>query len=172
LCGEKRDRVAAFTGIFLCMGSSEGDDNVKLIKILPVFLMLFLGAIASNFALAQRHGGGHGGGHGGWHGAPRIGLGFSFGFPLYAPYYAPAPYYYYPPYAYSPAPYYYPPLAAPQEYIEQGSSVAPPSQTSPSQAQGSWWYYCADSKSYYPYVRECPGGWQQISPTPPPGPPG
>ena len=152
------------------MGSSEGDDNVKLIKILPVFLMFFLGAMAGNFALAQRHGGGHGGGHGGWHGAPRIGLGFSFGFPLYAPYYAPAPYYYYPPYAYSPAPYYYPPLApAPQEYIEQGSSVAPPSQASPSQAQGSWWYYCADSKSYYPYVRECPGGWQRISPTPPPG---
>ncbi len=133
------------------------------VKTFLLVLVLLAAAIGSGSALAQRHGGfgGHGGfhGHGGF-GGPRIGLGFSFGFPLYAPYYSPAPYYY-PPYAYYPAPYYYPPV--PQEYIEA------PAQASPSQAQDSWWYYCSESKSYYPYVKECPGGWQRVSPTPPPG---
>jgi len=38
---------------------------------------------------------------------------------------------------------------------------------SPAQSQGEW-YYCADSKSYYPYVRECPAGWQRV-PAQPPG---
>jgi len=31
-------------------------------------------------------------------------------------------------------------------------------------AQSSYWYYCAESKTYYPYVKECPGGWQRVTP--------
>jgi hypothetical protein len=53
-----------------------------------------------------------------------------------------------------PAYYAYP--AAPA-YIEQGD--VPPEH---------WWYYCAGSKMYYPYVKECPGGWQRVAPDPPP----
>ena len=145
-----------------------GDANVKLPKTITMLLLLSVAGMgASDLAFAQRHGGFHG--HGGF-GGPRIGLGFSFGFPIYAPYYyAPAPYYY-PPYAYSPAPYYYyPPMVeqAPQTYIEQGTDQPAPAQASPNQAQGAWWYYCAESRSYYPYVRDCPGGWQRVSPTPP-----
>ena len=37
----------------------------------------------------------------------------------------------------------------------------------PSEPQQSYWYYCQDPQGYYPYVRNCPGGWQQVLPTPP-----
>lgn len=33
-----------------------------------------------------------------------------------------------------------------------------------------YWYYCADSKAYYPYVKECPKGWMKVVPTPTPAP--
>ena len=97
-----------------------------------------------------------------WHRGPRVGIGINFGFPYYAPYYVPPPYYY------PPAPYYYPTPAPlpPAEYIERPEPAPSSPQSSSSQ---SYWYYCADSKSYYPYVKECPGGWQRVSPTPPPG---
>ena len=35
-------------------------------------------------------------------------------------------------------------------------------------ASDGYWYYCADSKSYYPYVRGCASRWERVSPTPPP----
>jgi hypothetical protein len=92
-----------------------------------------------------------------------VGLGFSFGFPGY--YYGPAPYYYPPAHSYY-DPYYYPAYgypAAPTTYVEQ---AAPPASAQP---QGQWWYYCADARTYYPYVRECAGGWQRVAPAPPGG---
>ena len=74
--------------------------------------------------------------------------------------------YYYPPYPYYPpyyAPYspysYYPP--APTVYVEQGAQP----QTQQQNQQG-FWYYCADSRTYYPYVKECPAGWQRVAPQP------
>ena len=36
-------------------------------------------------------------------------------------------------------------------------SVPPPAQN---------WYYCAASKSYYPYVSSCPAGWKTVPATP------
>jgi hypothetical protein len=119
-------------------------------------------------ALAQRHGGSVGHGFGGHaivgHGfvGPRVGFGINFGFPLYAPAYYPAPYY-----PYYPAPYYgYPPAAAAPSpsYVEQGAS----SQPAPAPVQSDW-FYCAGAKAYYPYVTECPGGWQRVAPQPPSG---
>jgi hypothetical protein len=77
---------------------------------------------------------------------PRVGVyvGVPFGYYWYGP----------------PSYYYYPPPVVirqePQVYIER---AAP-------QAQ-SYWYYCAESAAYYPYVKECPGGWQRVVPTPP-----
>jgi hypothetical protein len=61
--------------------------------------------------------------------------------PLYPPaYYAPPySYYYAPDYDYAPG------YAAPQQY----------------------WYFCPSANGYYPYVKECPGGWQQVMPQPP-----
>jgi hypothetical protein len=90
-----------------------------------------------------------------------FGLMFGPGYGPYAPYYY-APYPYYPPY-YSYPPYYaYPPAIpapapAPPSYVEQ----APPP------AAEAWWYYCPGARAYYPYVKECAGGWQRVSPTPP-----
>jgi hypothetical protein len=82
-------------------------------------------------------------------------VGFNFGFPGYYPAYYPAPYYYYPP-----APVYYSPVIvqSPPVYTER-QDIAPQTQ--------SYWYYCSAAKGYYPYVKDCPGGWQKVSPTPP-----
>ena len=77
----------------------------------------------------------------------RVFFGVGIGVPILGPYYP----YYYPPYYYEPRTVVVP--AQPQRYIEQ------------SQPSDSW-YYCAESKTYYPYVKDCPGGWQRVSPTP------
>jgi FKBP-type peptidyl-prolyl cis-trans isomerase FkpA len=46
----------------------------------------------------------------------------------------------------------------------------PSAQTAPQSKQASFWYYCNDAKTYYPYIRECPSGWVQVVPkTTPPG---
>ena len=80
------------------------------------------------------------------------------------PYYYPRPYYPWP-YAY-PAPYYEPaPVVVvptePPVYIEQGDPVAGHEPDG-----GQYWYYCRNAKNYYPYVKECPGGWQKVPPQP------
>ena len=104
-------------------------------------------AAVSGSALAER-------GHGG--------IGLYFGIPMYGygPGYYPAPYYY------PPAPYYYyPPQvaapASPPAYVEQ-----PAPQAAPAQPEGNYWYYCAGARAYYPYVKDCPGGWQRVAPQP------
>ena len=81
--------------------------------------------------------------------------------PVWGPWYYP-PTYYYPP--------YYPPYQpiviqrAPQVYVEQ---YAPPQEIPPAPERSNYWYYCAAAKAYYPYVNECPGGWQKVLPQPP-----
>jgi hypothetical protein len=90
---------------------------------------------------------------------PSVHLGFYWGGPWGSPYYY-APYY--PPLYYPPAYYpYYPPAVqapSPPAYIEQ--------QEAPRNDAQAWWYFCAESKAYYPYVKSCPGGWQRVSPRP------
>ncbi len=115
------------------------------IKAALTVMTVLLGLAASGPALA------HGGGH--------VRFGVVIGGPFYPWYWYGYPYGY--PYYYPPA--YYPP-SAPTTYIEQGGQAAP----AQPQSQG-YWYYCADAKSYYPYVKECPAGWQRVAPTPPPG---
>jgi hypothetical protein len=122
--------------------------------------------LASGSAMAQHHGHGHG--HGG-----NVRFGISLGVPFYGPGYYPAPYYAYPAPAYAypapayayPAPAYSYPAAvvgssSPPVYVEQGAAQMPPPPAQ-AQAQGDW-YYCASSQTYYPYARECPGGWQRV----------
>lgn len=69
------------------------------------------------------------------------------------PYYYPEPYYAQPPVIINNPPpvYYVEPPAAPVV------APAPPS---------AFWYYCADSRAYYPYVKNCPNGWQRVAPQP------
>jgi hypothetical protein len=61
-----------------------------------------------------------------------------------------------------PPPYYYPPQVI-------ACRRPPPSSSEPAaqpvQAQ-QYWYYCKSGKGYYPYVKECPEGWQKVLPQP------
>ena len=82
----------------------------------------------------------------------RVFFGFNLGVPLYPPaYYYPPPVYYAPPVVVAPA---HQPV-----YIEQAQPQ--------NSAEGdNWWYYCPDSRTYYPYVRDCRSGWQRVPPRP------
>ena len=137
--------------------------NVTL--VLAVFL---LGTIASDCAFARGGGRGHGGrshasGSAHFHRSPaRVGVVVAAPV-IYGGYRA--PYYYYPPvYGYPPAyppTYSYPPAESyPPEYVEQPA----PSEPLPP----AYWYYCPAVDNYYPYVRTCPKGWQQVVPQQPP----
>lgn len=113
-----------------------------------LILMLLLGAAASEGAWAHR-------GHG------RVGVGVVIGAPLLGwpgYYYPPYPYYSYPPYYPYPAPVVV--ESSPPVYIEQGGA------SSADEAEQGNWYYCRKSKAYYPYVKQCPGGWQKVAPQP------
>jgi hypothetical protein len=129
-----------------------------------LLLGLFLAGM-SGASMGDRWHGGHGGygGHDGHGGHGHVGVGIIVDPFWYGPGYYPSPYYYYPPYYYPP--YYYPPSEGsipegPTEYIERDDSVAPAPHAS------DYWYYCADRHGYYPYVKECPGGWQTVAPQP------
>ncbi len=115
----------------------------KFINAVLIVLTVMVGTMASGSAFA-------------WHRGPHVGV--VIGGPLWwGPGFYP-PYYYYPP--------YYPPVvvapATPPTYIEQGSDAG-----SSGGASAAAWYYCAGSKAYYPYVKECSGGWQRVAPQPP-----
>jgi hypothetical protein len=100
----------------------------------------------------------------GYHRHHRSSVGIFIGAPLlFAPYYYPR---YYGPRYYYPPSYYYPPAvvtapASPPVYIEQNPPVE---SQAPTQSSGSYWYYCRDSQSYYPYVQQCASPWQQVVP--------
>jgi hypothetical protein len=32
------------------------------------------------------------------------------------------------------------------------------------QSQGNFWHYCRSAEGYYPQVKECPDGWEQVAP--------
>ncbi len=60
-----------------------------------------------------------------------------------------------------PYPYYVgPPVVVQQPPAEY---VAP----EPQQEEPAYWYYCKDPKGYSPYVKQCPGGWMKVVPSPP-----
>ena len=88
------------------------------------------------------------------HHGPRVSFGFHFGAPLYYRHY---PSYYYP------APIYYSaPVvvqAPPQVYTERSDEAAPAPET-------QYWHYCTSARGYYPYVKECPGGWERVPAAP------
>ena len=66
--------------------------------------------------------------------------------------------YFYPQPAYPyPDPYVPPVVVVDQAPQSDTPSVPPPAQN---------WYYCEASKSYYPYVANCPAGWKTVPATP------
>ena len=128
--------------------------TMKAVRTTLGLAVFVLGTGASASALAWHHGG-------------HARFGVYIGAPAY--WYAP---YYYPPYyaPYYPG-YYNPPVvvapSTPPTYIEQGGGQAAPAQSATqSPSPSNWWYYCADAKAYYTYVKECPAGWQQVAPQP------
>jgi hypothetical protein len=106
--------------------------------------MVIVVVLGAGVVPAYAHGGG-----GGFHGSIWIGPGWWWGQPYY-PYY---PYYYYP---YYPQPPVVRQQAPVYEYEQQ-----------PSQQQEYYWYFCPEADAYYPYVKQCPGGWKKVVPTPP-----
>lgn len=140
------------------------------LKTMVISALVLFGALASGSAMADRDGHhGHGFGHGyarghdrdGHHGG-HVRFGVSLGFPYYGPGYY-SPFYGDPFYGNPYRAYAYPPVVVqpspPPVYIEQGQAAVAPAQ--------SYWYYCAASRSYYPYVSECPAGWQRVPVQPP-----
>jgi hypothetical protein len=138
-------------------------------KVIAALILLVAGAVVSESAVAQHHGG--------------VRFGVNIGIPLfgpgyYPPYAYPAPAYAYPAPAYAypgpaytyPAPAYSYPAPA---YSDPAPAMAPSApyaqqgypQVAPAQQQD--WQYCAGSNAYYPYVRECPSGWQRVPAQPP-----
>lgn len=61
-----------------------------------------------------------------------------------------------------PPPVYYPPPV----YVER---VAPPVYIEQSPAPTNYWFYCQESKAYYPYVQSCPSNWMKVMPNTPNG---
>ncbi|HEY4805164.1 MAG TPA: hypothetical protein VIH96_21330, partial [Paraburkholderia sp.] len=121
----------------------------------------------------------HGGRYHGWYGCCGsvsvgfyFGPGFIYGYPFYP--------YYYPPFI---ASVYYPYVSGdfsqPTQWIEQGQvqdqggTAAVYDQNEQQGEQGGGgpqfgvWYYCAASQSYYPYVRSCTSGWEEVPARPP-----
>jgi hypothetical protein len=52
-------------------------------------------------------------------------------------------------------------------YIERDQAAAPPPPVAPAVAPDAapgtgWWYLCSSPRGAYPYVRECPGGWERV----------
>lgn len=80
-------------------------------------------------------------------------IGVAIGYPWAWPY--PPGYYY--------APYYRPSVIvqqAPPVYVEQAAAAGALPQ------EANYWYYCSAAQAYYPYVKDCPSGWQRVSPQP------
>ncbi|UFS70744.1 hypothetical protein LPW11_00805 [Geomonas sp. RF6] len=106
---------------------------------LVVFAVILAGAVP-----ASARGYGHGHGHG--HGGASVYIG-----PVWGPLWW-GPTYYYPP------PRTVVIERSPEVYVQQA----------PAPEASQYWYYCQDAKAYYPYVKQCPGGWQTVTPAPPP----
>ena len=171
--------------------------NKILAVLLVIFCTLASHVVLAHGGGGGHGGGGHGGGHGGGFGGGGhhggfiggygggygggyygYGSGYGYGYGLGYPYNYGNPYYYYPQANVTAVPSYS------QTYIQQApvqqtvpvqvqsqaqSTVSPPPPASLAQTnQPGYWYYCKKSKSYYPYVKTCPAGWEQVSPTPSP----
>lgn len=126
---------------------------MKARNLVPLAALLLAGMTAADAAYAHGRFRSHSGARVGvFIGAPA----FAYGWYGYRPY----PYYYHYPPAYAvPAPILVQP-ATPPVYIERSDEQAgvPPAE---------YWYYCPDTKAYYPHVGTCASPWQRVAPQPP-----
>ena len=52
-----------------------------------------------------------------------------------------------------------------QDVVQARQVQTQPQQIQP-QAQTNYWHYCRNPEGYYPYVKQCAGGWLQVAPQP------
>jgi hypothetical protein len=151
------------------MKGGDAMKTVNWIKFCALALVLAI-SFSGDEAWARRHRYSHS--------RVRVGVGIGLGLPFYSPFYSYRPYAYpyYP--SYYSYPYYYggyygayAPVVinrAPPVYIERAAIEAGSSETAVAQsprdrvAQETYWYYCAASKGYYPYIDKCPSGWRKV----------
>lgn len=121
----------------------------------PIYLILFsiLMLIVTINVPAYAHGG-----HGGGHVVVGIGPGWGWGWG-WGGGWGWGPWWGYPGYGYP----YYPS----QPVVIQQQQPVYDMQT-PQRDEEYYWYFCPDSKNYYPYVKQCPNGWLKV--VPPQGP--
>ena len=81
------------------------------------------------------------------HGHARIGVYLG---PVWGPWWGPPAYYYN---------YSAPIVVERPVYVE----TPPVVQAAPA---ASYWYFCRSANAYYPYVKDCPSGWERVSPRP------
>lgn len=135
-----------------------------LILLLALGALLTIALETSTCVMAEPHGY-----RGGWHGREHMWRGgnwfhgwyggrfgwywFVPGFGYY-PYAAPV----YP----APDPYGAPPVLEVLPNTPAPVPVPPSVTSAPQEAPAAVWYYCEASKTYYPYVNECPSGWKTV----------
>ncbi len=131
-----------------------------------IYLIVILLALTANDSVWARGGHGHGHRHSHFNLGISVG-GYSPGF-YGSGFYGPGSYGYrsygYPDPFFSRPYYSYPPTVVvpvtPPVYIQQ-------EQVRPVRKQANYWHYCQNPEGYYPYVKNCPGGWLQVAPQPP-----
>ncbi len=103
------------------------------------------------------------------HGRPHARSSVHFGVAIGSGFYSPGYPGFYPNYWYGPSINYSVPVytapsiliqTQPPVYIEQPAVTA-------DAVASAYWYYCAPTQSYYPYVSECAQTWQRVAPVPP-----
>ena len=127
----------------------DGETDVKKSVAIALFMILvLLVSVGSSFAWSRGGGGVH---HGGFHGRGVVvvgpGWGWGWGGPWwgYGGYYPPPYYYQQPQVVVQPAPI----------YVERNEQPQP---------QESFWYYCPNTKAYYPSVPSCSEAWVKVPP--------
>jgi hypothetical protein len=134
------------------LSRSAGIVQEETMKSMTVALTLIL--LAGSAASGVAHADGH------FHRRGGVRFGVFIGGPW--PWYYPPPWYYYPPpYDYYPRTIIVP--SSPPQYVERGDE-----DNGSAPLPSGYWYYCGNPEGYYPYVKDCPGGWQKVPPQPPP----
>jgi len=126
-----------------------GETMKKVVAVALLFVFVLLIPAAPGFA--WNRGGWHGGSHGGFHGrgVVVVGPGCCWGGPWWGwgwGGYYPPPYYYQPQVVVQPAPI----------YVERNEEQQAPAE--------SFWYFCPDTRAYYPSVQSCKDAWVKVPP--------
>jgi len=88
---------------------------------------------------------------------PGMGLGIGLGLPTIGPGYFPSSYYFVP----LPNSLASGPLRTPENNNAEDVTITT---SATGRSQGFSWFYCASTKSYFPYVSECPEAWLRVPP--------